>query len=70
MVFPKLLIPIKGVNLQAMFMLTNGIKISMDKGRALDNIYIKRLWRSVKNENIYLFVYTSGKALYEDLDAY
>jgi putative transposase len=48
-----------------------GIKISMDsKGRAIDNIYIERLWRSVKYENIYLFVYTNGKALYEGLDAY
>jgi len=50
---------------------TNGIKISMDsKGRAIDNIYIERLWRSVKYENIYLFVYSNGKALHEGLDAY
>lgn len=32
-----------------------GIKISMDgKGRALDNVFVERLWRSVKYENIYL----------------
>lgn len=32
-----------------------GVKISMDgKGRALDNIFVERLWRSVKYEKIYL----------------
>jgi len=32
-----------------------GIKISMDgKGRALDNVFVERLWRSVKYEDIYL----------------
>ena len=49
----------------------NGIKISMDsKGRAIDNIYIERLWRSVKYENVYLFVYSDGKALYNGLEKY
>jgi putative transposase len=34
-----------------------GIQISMDgKGRAIDNIFIERLWRSVKYEDIYLHV--------------
>ena len=33
----------------------HGIKISMDgKGRALDNIFVERLWRSVKYEWVYL----------------
>ena len=33
----------------------NNIKISMDdKGRAIDNIFIERLWRTVKHENVYL----------------
>jgi putative transposase len=33
----------------------NGIQISMDgKNRALDNIFIERLWRSVKYEDMYL----------------
>jgi putative transposase len=33
----------------------NEIKISMDgKGRALDNIFVERLWRTVKYENVYL----------------
>ena len=36
-------------------LLRNDIKISMDgRGRALDNIFVERLWRSVKYEEIYL----------------
>ena len=32
-----------------------GIRISMDgRGRATDNIFVERLWRSVKYENVYL----------------
>jgi putative transposase len=34
---------------------SHGISISMDgKGRALDNIFVERLWRTVKYEDIYL----------------
>jgi len=37
-----------------------GIKISMDgKGRWMDNVFIERLWRSVKYEEIYLFEHSS-----------
>lgn len=37
-----------------------GVKISMDgKGRAFDNIFIERLWRSVKYENVYIHDYGS-----------
>ncbi len=33
----------------------NAIQISMDgRGRAIDNIFVERLWRSVKYENVYL----------------
>jgi putative transposase len=36
-------------------LIERGISISMDgKGRALDNIFVERLWRSVKYENVYL----------------
>lgn len=36
-------------------LLAHDIKISMDgKGRALDNVFVERLWRSVKYEKIYL----------------
>jgi putative transposase len=35
-----------------------GVRISMDgKGRALDNVFVERLWRSVKYEEIYLKAY-------------
>src|SRR4051812_37437032 len=38
----------------------HGIRISMDgKGRCMDNIFIERLWRSLKYEDIYLHAYAS-----------
>lgn len=38
-----------------------GIAISMDgRGRALDNVFIERLWRSVKYEEVYLREYADG----------
>ncbi len=44
----------------------NDIKISMDgKSRAIDNIFIERLWRSVKYENVYLQSYSDGTELYK-----
>lgn len=49
----------------------NDIKISMDgKGRALDNIYIERLWRSLKYENIFLNEYKNMKELRNGVDKY
>jgi putative transposase len=49
----------------------NQIKISMDgKGRAIDNIFIERLWRSVKYEHIYLHMHEDGVKLYEGLNNY
>ena len=48
-----------------------GIQISMDsKGRAIDNIFIERLWRTVKYEHIYLHVYEDGLSLYKGLKQY
>ncbi len=39
-----------------------GCKISMDhRGRAYDNIFIERLWHSVKYENVYPQEYNSPK---------
>lgn len=36
-------------------LLNKGIKVSMDgRGRALDNIFVERLWRTVKYEHVYL----------------
>ena len=47
------------------------IQISMDgKGRALDNIYIERLWRTVKYEEIFLKSYNSVKDLRKELEKY
>ena len=49
----------------------HGINISMDgKGRAIDNIFIERLWRSVKYECIYINVFEDGVKLYEGLNQY
>jgi putative transposase len=49
----------------------NNIKISMDgKGRAIDTIFIDRLWRSVKYENVYLQAYGSTLELYKGLKEY
>jgi putative transposase len=43
-------------------LLDNGIKISMDsKGRALDNIFIERLWRSLKYEEVYINDYETPR---------
>jgi len=47
------------------------IKISMDgKGRWMDNVFIERLWRSVKYEDVYLKEYHSVSALREGLEVY
>ena len=44
------------------------IKISMDgKGRALDNIFIERLWRTVKQDYVYLNPASNGTELYQGL---
>lgn len=46
----------------------NTIRISMDgKGRALDNIYIERLWRTVKRDYVYLNPADDGWELYQGL---
>lgn len=49
----------------------NEIKISMDgKGRWMDNVFIERLWRSVKYEDIYLHDYASADELRQGLSRY
>lgn len=51
--------------------LSNDIKLSMDgKGRAIDNVFIERLWRSVKYESIYLNPPSSGIDLYKQCEWY
>jgi putative transposase len=47
------------------------IRVSMDgKGRALDNIFVKRLWRSLKYEDIYLKDYQSVKEASQGIERY
>lgn len=47
---------------------TWNIKVSMDgKGRYKDNIFIERLWRTLKYEKIYLKSYETGVELSQDL---
>lgn len=47
------------------------VRISMDsKGRALDNIFVERLWRTVKYEHVYLHAYRDGLSLYRGLRQY
>ena len=47
---------------------SHDVRISMDsKGRALDNIFTERLWRTVKYEEVYLKDYTSPREAREGL---
>tara|TARA_B110000285_G_scaffold212573_1_gene256218 strand:+ start:663 stop:1514 length:852 start_codon:yes stop_codon:yes gene_type:complete len=47
----------------------NGIKISMDgKGRWMDNVFIERLWRSLKYEEVYLKAYDSVAQAKQGID--
>lgn len=55
----------------ANYVLSQGINFSMDgKGRAIDNAFIERLWRSVKYEKLYLYPPKDGTDLYISLAAY
>ena len=48
-----------------------GVQISMDgRGRVFDNIFIERLWRTVKYEEVYLKDYKSVKESHENLNRY
>ena len=50
---------------------TTGIRISMDgRGRVFDNIFVERLWRSVKYENIYIKEYATVPDLQAGLADY
>lgn len=47
------------------------IKVSMDgKGRAFDNIFVERLWRTVKYEEVYLHSYQTVKEARLNLESY
>ena len=48
-----------------------GVQISMDgRGRAFDNIFVERLWRTVKYEEVYLRDYHSVDAALENRPMY
>jgi putative transposase len=50
---------------------TEGILVSMDgKGRAIDNIFIERFWRSLKYDYVYLNPANDGLELYQGLKDY
>ena len=52
-------------------MTTEGILVSMDgKGRAIDNVFIERFWRSVKYDYVYLNPAKDGLELYQGLKEY
>ena len=49
----------------------NGIKVSMDgKGRWADNIIIERFWRTLKHENILLYIFDTVAELKDSIDAF
>jgi putative transposase len=48
-----------------------GVQISMDgKGRALDNVFTERLWRSLKYEEVYLHEYDSPREARQGITRY
>jgi putative transposase len=52
-------------------LLAAGIKVSMDgRGRALDNVFVERLWRSVKYEEVYIKDYSSARIAIRSLGQY
>jgi putative transposase len=52
-------------------LLAHGVRVSMDgRGRALDNVFIERLWRSVKYEEVYLKEYETVREAIQGLGAY
>jgi putative transposase len=65
---------IKGANLRATLtgaLISHDIAISMDgRGRALDNIFVERLWRIVKHEDVYLKGYVDLPGLHLGLTEY
>lgn len=51
--------------------MAKGIQVSMDgRGRALDNIFVERLWRSVKYEKVYLNDFGTVKEAHHGLTEY
>lgn len=52
-------------------LLSKKILVSMDgRGRCIDNIFVERLWRSVKQEYVYLNSINDGKELWQGINTY
>lgn len=52
-------------------LLKRKVDVSMDgKGRAIDNVFIERLWRTVKYEEVYLKSYSCGREALRELRKY
>jgi|SRR5271165_1890837 len=52
-------------------LLDTGVRVSMDgKGRWIDNVFVERLWRSVKYEDIYLYAYETVSQVRRGLSIY
>jgi putative transposase len=52
-------------------LLAKGVRVSMDgKGRWIDNVFVERLWRSVKYEDIYLHAYETPREVKVALASY
>jgi putative transposase len=49
----------------------SGVAISMDgRGRCMDNVFVERLWRSIKYEEVYLKAYQNGTEARKGIGAY
>jgi putative transposase len=49
----------------------HGIQISMDgKGCWRDNVFVERLWKSIKYEEVYLHAYDTVEAAHQGLERY
>jgi putative transposase len=52
-------------------LLSSDVRISMDsKGRALDNVFTERLWRSIKYEEVYLKDYANPREARKEVAEY
>ena len=48
-----------------------GVQVSMDgRGRCMDNVFVERLWRSIKYEEVYLKAYQNGTEARKGIGAY
>lgn len=52
-------------------LISKDIKISMNgKGKCWDNIFVERLWRTIKQEDVYIKSYENGQEAFESLGIY